>query len=163
VDRRTPEPGAVLGPGRTWRSRQRERGCAECVCVCARERRESLPRVKRPGSLLPSSSSSALLLSSLTLSREPFPVAACTPPGTRPVKRPSEPREWLHAPFLFFITLVTGPRRSLSLKLSDAKVYEPQRGARLGAVAGAGRAATRVPPPPARVPVCDGASLNSQP
>jgi len=28
--------------------------------------------------------------------------------------------------FLFFFTLVTGPRRSLSLKLSDAGVYEPQ-------------------------------------
>jgi len=26
----------------------------------------------------------------------------------------------------FFFTLVTGPRRSLSLKLSDTKVYEPQ-------------------------------------
>ena len=25
----------------------------------------------------------------------------------------------------FFFTLVTGPRRSLSLKLSDTKVYEP--------------------------------------
>jgi len=28
--------------------------------------------------------------------------------------------------FFFFFTLVTGPRRSLSLKLSDTKVYEPQ-------------------------------------
>jgi len=27
---------------------------------------------------------------------------------------------------LFFCTLVTGPRRSLSLKLSDTRVYEPQ-------------------------------------
>jgi len=27
--------------------------------------------------------------------------------------------------FLFFFTLVTGPRRSLSLKLSDTQVYEP--------------------------------------
>ena len=26
----------------------------------------------------------------------------------------------------FFFTLVTGPRRSLNLKLSDARVYEPQ-------------------------------------
>ena len=26
---------------------------------------------------------------------------------------------------LFFFTLVTGPRRSLRLKLSDARVYEP--------------------------------------
>jgi len=30
----------------------------------------------------------------------------------------------------FFFTLVTGPRRSLSLKLSDARVYEPQIRAR---------------------------------
>ena len=27
--------------------------------------------------------------------------------------------------FFFFFTLVTGPRRSLSLKLSDTQVYEP--------------------------------------
>jgi len=27
---------------------------------------------------------------------------------------------------LFFFTLVTGPRRSLSLKLSNTRVYEPQ-------------------------------------
>ena len=33
---------------------------------------------------------------------------------------------------LFIFTLVTGPRRSLSLKLSDTQVYEPQRRARLG-------------------------------
>ena len=32
----------------------------------------------------------------------------------------------------FFFTLVTGPRRSLSLKLSDTKVYEPQIRASLG-------------------------------
>jgi len=32
----------------------------------------------------------------------------------------------------FFFTLVTGPRRSLSLKLSDTEVYEPQIRARLG-------------------------------
>ena len=29
--------------------------------------------------------------------------------------------------FFFFITLVTGPRRSLILKLSDTRVYEPQK------------------------------------
>ena len=34
-------------------------------------------------------------------------------------------------PFFFFFTLVTGPRRSLSLKLSDTRVYEPQIRARL--------------------------------
>ena len=28
--------------------------------------------------------------------------------------------------FFLFFTLVTGPRRSLSLKLSDTKVYEPE-------------------------------------
>jgi len=33
---------------------------------------------------------------------------------------------------LFFFPLVTAPRRSLSLKLSDTKVYEPQIRARLG-------------------------------
>ena len=34
--------------------------------------------------------------------------------------------------FFFFFTLVTGPTRSLSLKLSDTRVYEPQIRARLG-------------------------------
>jgi len=34
--------------------------------------------------------------------------------------------------FFFFFTLVTGPRRSLSLKLSDTRVHEPQIRARLG-------------------------------
>ena len=34
--------------------------------------------------------------------------------------------------FFFFITRVTGPRRSLSLKLSDTRVYEPELRARLG-------------------------------
>ena len=33
---------------------------------------------------------------------------------------------------LFLFALVTGPRRSLSLKLSDTRVYEPQMRARLG-------------------------------
>ena len=28
--------------------------------------------------------------------------------------------------FFFFVSLVTGPTRSLSLKWSDARVYEPQ-------------------------------------
>jgi len=36
---------------------------------------------------------------------------------------------------LFFFTLVTGPRRSLRLKLSDTRVYEPQIRARLGTTA----------------------------
>jgi len=34
--------------------------------------------------------------------------------------------------FFFFFTLVTGPRRSLSLKLSDTRVFEPYIRARLG-------------------------------
>ena len=38
-------------------------------------------------------------------------------------------------PVFFFFTLVTGPRRSLSLKLSDTRVYEPQIRARLGTTA----------------------------
>ena len=37
--------------------------------------------------------------------------------------------------FFFLFTLVTGPRRSLRLKLSDARVYEPQIRARLGTTA----------------------------
>ena len=37
--------------------------------------------------------------------------------------------------FFFFFTLVAGPRRSLSLKLSDTSVYEPQIRARLGTTA----------------------------
>ena len=32
----------------------------------------------------------------------------------------------------FFFTLVTGPRRFLSLKLSDTSVYEPQIRSRIG-------------------------------
>jgi len=35
----------------------------------------------------------------------------------------------------FFFTLVTGPRRSLRLTLSDTRVYEPQIRARLGTTA----------------------------
>ena len=35
-------------------------------------------------------------------------------------------------PLLFFFALVTGPRRSLSLKLSDMRVYEPWIRDRLG-------------------------------
>jgi len=35
----------------------------------------------------------------------------------------------------FFFTLVTGPRRSWNLKLSDTRVYEPQIRARLGTTA----------------------------
>jgi len=39
----------------------------------------------------------------------------------------------------FFFTLVTGPKRSLSLKLSDTRVCGPQIRARLGTTAHFGR------------------------
>ena len=39
---------------------------------------------------------------------------------------------WTSRVFFFFVTLVTGPRRSLSLKLSDTRVYEPEIRTRLG-------------------------------
>jgi len=39
-------------------------------------------------------------------------------------------------PLLFFFTLVTGPRWSLSLKLSDTRVCEPQIRAHLGSERG---------------------------
>ena len=48
-----------------------------------------------------------------------------------PVHLPSRRRSQRGA-FFFFFTLVTGPRRSLSLKLSDTRVYEPHIRARLG-------------------------------
>ena len=38
----------------------------------------------------------------------------------------------VHVDVVFFFALVTGPRRSLSLKLSDVRVYEPQIRPRLG-------------------------------
>ena len=38
-------------------------------------------------------------------------------------------------PFFFFLTRLTGPRRSLSIKLSATRVYEPQIRARLGTTA----------------------------
>ena len=46
--------------------------------------------------------------------------------------------------FFFFFTLVTGPRRSLSLKLSDTRVYEPQIRARLGTTAPGQRVHSRL-------------------
>jgi len=42
---------------------------------------------------------------------------------------------WALLLLLFVFTLVTGPRRSLSLTLSDTRVYEPQIRARLGTTA----------------------------
>jgi len=44
--------------------------------------------------------------------------------------RRRQPRHPL-PPGAFFFTIVTGPRRSLSLKLSDTRVFEPQIRARL--------------------------------
>jgi len=46
-------------------------------------------------------------------------------------------REARRADVFFFLsfTLVTGPRRSLMLKLSDTRVYEPQIRALLGTTA----------------------------
>ena len=58
--------------------------------------------------------------------REGGPPGSC-PPSCRH-RRPSRR-------LLFFFTLVTGPRRSLSLKLSDTRVYAPQMRARLGTTA----------------------------
>ena len=50
-----------------------------------------------------------------------------------PASVPQHISAWLHdelpvaaSSTRFFLTLVTGPRRSLSLKLSDTRVYEPQ-------------------------------------
>ena len=55
---------------------------------------------------------SAFAFSSFTVSTRPaFSLSCCR----------------LHEqPFFFFFTLVTGPRRALSLKLSDTRVYEPE-------------------------------------
>jgi len=58
-------------------------------------------------------------------------MLSCSPLWTRVVRRDSG-RKCLRSPlccfffFFFFFTLVTGRSRSLSLKLSDTKVYEPQ-------------------------------------
>ena len=44
-------------------------------------------------------------------------------------------RGWLWGLRFFFFTLVTGPTRSLRLKLSDTRVYAPQIRTRLGTTA----------------------------
>ena len=52
--------------------------------------------------------------------------------GIRRMRREASVDEaWDKVFFFFFFTLVTGPRRSFSLKLSDKRVYEPQIRARL--------------------------------
>ena len=70
-----------------------------------------------------------------------------------------------------FFTLLTGPRRSLSLKLSDTRVYEPQIRARLGTTTQPPTRATSTPPqhsspdPPPFIPLqrgCTGA-LSTKP
>ena len=48
------------------------------------------------------------------------------------VSRPRSASHGLTDLLFFFFTLVTGTRRSLSLKLSDTRVYEPQIRVRLG-------------------------------
>jgi len=75
----------------------------------------------------------------------PLSTLSCsTEPRSTVSARGSVGRAWLtpwvthHARthfFFFFFTLVTGPRRSLRLKLSDTIVYEPQIRARLGTTA----------------------------
>ena len=60
----------------------------------------------------------------------PLRARAPLPRGTpAPETRNPEPEVLLR---LFFFTLGTGPSRSLGLKLSDIRVYEPQMRARLG-------------------------------
>jgi len=64
--------------------------------------------------------------------------SACGSPSRSPPPWPSpppSPRRNHSPPFFFFFTLVTGPRRSLSLKLSDTRFYAPQIRARLGTTA----------------------------
>jgi len=53
----------------------------------------------------------------------------------------------LYSRQVFFFTLVTGPRRSLGLKLSDTRVYEPQIRARLGTTAHFCEVVVSCPPP----------------
>ena len=53
---------------------------------------------------------------------------------TKPVERSISKNPKVRL-LLFFFTLVTGPGRSLSLELSDTRVYEPQVRSRLGTTA----------------------------
>ena len=52
--------------------------------------------------------------------------------GCRDRRRRCRQNEWIKRLLLFFFALVTGSRRSLGLKLSDTRVYEPHTRARLG-------------------------------
>jgi len=47
-------------------------------------------------------------------------------PATTPAPWASRPLKSTEVFFFFFFTLGTGPRRPLSLKLSETRVYEPQ-------------------------------------
>ena len=86
----------------------------------------------------------ALSLSLRGGSREgvfPGPAVGAAVRGERPADPSCHAPRPRHHParvlllFFFFLTLVTDPRRSLSLKLSDTRVYEPQTRARLGTTA----------------------------
>ena len=81
-------------------------------------------------------------------SRQPLPTETNVESGTSQSKRGTSvhlsnrgeshagPGWWEHRDLLFFFsTLVTGPKRSLRLKLSDTRVYEPEVRARLGTTA----------------------------
>ena len=58
-------------------------------------------------------------------------------PAPRPPRKKVSSRRKLtrRRSFFFFFTLVTGPRRSLSFKLSETSVCDPQMRARLGTTA----------------------------
>jgi len=72
-----------------------------------------------------------------TLNPQPQPLLTQTlkaetwNPKPEPETQPLRPSTL----FSFFVSLVTGPRRSLSLKLSDTRVYAPQVRAHLGTTA----------------------------
>ena len=57
-------------------------------------------------------------------SRLPINIFLSTP-GADPNVQNGEQDTPLYFFFFFFFTLVTGPKRSLSLKSGDTKVYEP--------------------------------------
>jgi len=63
------------------------------------------------------------------------PTAPAGGLGLKGMSQKSFERRVTKEVIFFFFTLVTGPRRSLSLKLSDTRVYEPQIRARLGTTA----------------------------
>jgi len=63
------------------------------------------------------------------------PVNASVGVWCWPSEEKGAERLWWHHGGFFFFTLVAGPRRSLSLKLGDTRVYEPQIRARLGTTA----------------------------